>query len=124
MINLFAWQMRRKRAHGRRPRTLSGVQFYGLLGFRRLQLFKRQFELLDLGLEFLRRLAEVHPLQFSDLQFELFNQKIAADKRRFRLCPSGSRSVELCALRSHKIPQGLNVIRNGKIARRHASCLA
>lgn len=62
----------------------------------------------------------MHPLQFSNLHFEFFNQKVAAKKSSFGLRARNALGVKLRALRSHEMLQRLDVVKNGKSVRRHA----
>lgn len=79
-------------------------------GYRRLQFLQRQFELGDLARQLLRRAAKMHPLQSRNLNFEFFDQQIAAEKCAFRRHARGPFGVEFSALRSHEAAQGLDVI--------------
>ncbi|EZP69660.1 hypothetical protein BV96_04063 [Sphingomonas paucimobilis] len=53
------------------------------------QFLKRQFELLDLAAELLRRLAECHPLKLGELKTQRLDQRIAGRQSRFQLGDPG-----------------------------------
>ncbi|KQN73516.1 hypothetical protein ASE91_17905 [Sphingomonas sp. Leaf62] len=78
--DLLARQMVRQAADGRWSRRYTG----GSLGYRRialrLQLFQRQFELLDLTTQLLGRRAELHPPQPRDLPAQRIDEQIAGGK--------------------------------------------
>ena len=83
--DLLARQVPRQTADGHRPRRYAGRSDIDHRSVTlRLQLFQRQFELLDLASQLLGRGAELHPPQSGDLAAQGIDEQVAGGKCRIR----------------------------------------
>lgn len=107
-----------------RQRPVFGDRLGDLFGFARFQLLKPQFELLNLLGQPLRGAAKLHPPQFGDLEFELFDFQGAQLDGQLCCLQLRGRRRQFALAGERKGPQGVGVGRQIGRGQRHDPLLS